>query len=138
MVLSFEMANNHSSLTKLIPRQPQIASIKYELTSVLGHGQLVRVSGEELCVKTADLGRLACGQSATAGADMIKTNNRISTQNSSSAQQTEVLSRRATTGYRQVLPEPIPPPVQVVPPSVALAPMPTPGSMVQVPLFTMS
>ena len=84
MVLSFEMANNHSSLTKLIPRQPQIASIKYELTFVLGHGQLVRVSGEELCVKTADLGRMACGQSATARADMIKTNNRISTQNSSS------------------------------------------------------
>ena len=86
MVVSFEMANNHSSLTKLIPRQPQIASIKYELTSVLGHGQLVRVSGEELCVKTADLGRMACGQSATAGADMIKTNNRISTQNSSSGE----------------------------------------------------
>ena len=36
MVLSFEMANNHSSLTKFIPNQPQIVSIKYEHTSVQG------------------------------------------------------------------------------------------------------
>ena len=46
---------------------------------------------------------MACGQSATAGADMIKTNNRISTRNSSSANNSRTMVEGCGTPRRHHL-----------------------------------